>query len=324
MLLLRREDIEAALPMPEAIGLMGQAFGAISGSSAKVAERQVLDCGSGHALLMGAFAPGRGIVGKLVTVMPGNQAAGLPVSSGLAVLVDGRDGSPLGLLDATALTAWRTAAAAGFATRLLSSPDAALGVLVGCGTQARAQLLAMDSVRNLKEIHLLARDFRRAERLARTLRPLLKADLVVAGSQADWSGVLRRADIITAATTSATPVIDGHDVPAGCHVNGIGSFRPEMREFDETLVARADIYVESRETAEVEAGELIAARDRGVTRVEEWREIGELTPGESARGGSTDRISFYKSVGHALFDLFAASEVCRRAAASGLGTEWLQ
>jgi len=320
MRLLRQADIEHALPMPQAIRLMGLAFAAISNRSVQTAERQVFEMAAGHALLMGASGHGRGVIAKLVTVIPSNSSRGLPVSSGLAMLVDDSDGTPRAMLDATALTAWRTAAATGFATDLLARRDVRCGLLVGSGTQARAQLLAMDAARNLDEIRLYARDRKRVLQLIAAVQPEIKARLVTVD---DCATAVRAAGVITTATTSTKPVIDGGQVAPGCHVNGIGSFRPGMCELDSALVAKSRVFVESRATAVAEAGELIAACHAGVSSESQWTEIGEVSSGGVPGRCNDAEITFYKSVGHAVFDLFAAAAVYAAAVELDLGQHWI-
>jgi len=326
MRLLRQADIETALPMSEAIEMMAQAFVAITDHSVHSAERQVLKTAGGHALMMGACCNESqgpaGVVTKLVTVIPGNREKGLPVSSGLALLVDHEDGQPLALLDATALTTWRTAAAAGFATDLLARKDAHRGMMVGSGTQARAQLLAMDSVRKLEEIWVMARNAGAVEDLIKAVQPEVSARLLVVKSPDENDLAVSQANIITTATTSNTPVISGNAVEAGCHVNGIGSFRPGMCELDEAFIAKASVFVESRLTAALEAGELMAACESGVTSSESWREVGEVAGGLATGREHDDQITFYKSVGHSVFDLFAASAAYRKSESLGLGEVW--
>jgi len=319
MRLLRQTDIEQALPMPQAIRLMGLAFAAISNRSVQTAERQVLETAAGHALLMGASGHGRGVIAKLVTVIPPNSSRGLPVSSGLALLVDDGDGTPRAMLDATALTAWRTAAATGFATDLLARRGVRCGLLVGSGTQARAQLLAMDAARNLDEIGLYARERKRVLQLIAAVQPEIKARLIAVD---DCATAVRAAGIITTATTSTTPVIDGGQVGPGCHVNGIGSFRPGMCELDSALVAKSRVFVESRATAVAEAGELIAACREGISKQSQWTEIGEVTGGGATGRCNEEELTFYKSVGHAVFDLFAAAAVYEVSEKLGLGQQW--
>ena len=319
MRLLRRGDIEQALPMPQAIRLMGLAFAAISNRSVQTAERQVLESAAGHALIMGASGPGRGVIAKLMTIIPANSNRGLPVSSGLALLVDEADGTPRALLDATALTAWRTAAAAGFSTDLLARRDARYGLMIGTGTLARAQLLAMDAVRSLDEIRLYARDRKRVLQLIAAAQSEIKARLVAVD---DIAVAVRESGIITTATTSTTPVIDGGLVARGSHVNGIGSFRPGMCELDCELVAKSTVFVESRATAGAEAGELMAACQKGVSSEAQWTEIGEVVSNKVTGRHDDLEITLYKSVGHAVFDLFAAAAIYAAAETLGLGQQW--
>ncbi|MSQ98630.1 MAG: ornithine cyclodeaminase family protein, partial [Xanthomonadales bacterium] len=217
------------------------------------------------------------------------------------------------------LTAWRTAAATGFATDLLARRDVRCGLLVGSGTQARAQLLAMDAARDLDEIRLYARDRNRVLQLIAAVQPEIKARLTAAD---DCATAVRAAAIITTATTSTTPVIDGGQVAPGCHVNGIGSFRPGMCELDSTLVAKSRVFVESRATALAEAGELIAACREGISSQSQWTEIGEVTSGVATGRCNEEELTFYKSVGHAVFDLFAAAAVYEAAVELDLGQHW--
>ena len=310
--------------MSEAIPLMGAAFLAISQSSAQAVERQALKLESGFSLLMSATAKSQGVVAKLVSVFPGNSSRGLPSTTGMALLADDQDGRTLALFDATALTAWRTAAAVGFATHLLSRPDVKTGLLIGCGTQARAQLLAMDAARPLREIRVMARDPQRVREFVERVRGEVRAELhIVGGEEADRTNAVSNADVIAAATTSTVPVIPGSIVQPGCHVSGVGSFRPGMSEFDQDLIRRATIYVESRHTASAEAGELIAGIEAGATEMSSWRQVGDVVDGKTEGRSRHDEITFYKSVGHAVFDLFAASAVYRHAEARDLGTKWV-
>ena len=319
MRLFNQQDIENALPMSDAIALMGEAFVAISDASVQSTERQVLEISSGHALLMAASKAGLGLASKLVTVIPGNAKTGLPVSSGLALLLNEEDGQAQALFDATALTTWRTAAAVGFATELLAKQHARTGLLVGCGTQARAQLLAMQTARPLSEIWVTARDAGRVQQFIDRMRNEVSVKL---NAVEDLSFATQSADLITCVTSSERPVIDGQDVRAGCHVNAVGSFRPGMRELDLNLIGKSSVFVESRETALAEAGELIAARDAGVSETSQWREISEVVVNQvSGRQQDAERTIF-KSVGHAVFDLLAAAAINRQAKIKNLGTQW--
>lgn len=319
MRLIDAGQVVRLLPMAEAIALMRTAFVTISEGSASLAHRQALQLPGGTGLLMGAARDGVGLGMKLAAIVPGNAARGLPGSVALALLHDEETGEPRALIDGTALTALRTAALNGCAMDLLARRDVAVGLLVGAGTQAASQLLAMDTVRDLREIRVLGRDAARAGRFVQAMYDSVKARLVVAK---DPAGALEGVDVVVAATNSESPVVAGARVPAGCHVSGIGSFRPTMCEFDDDLLGRARIFVESRDTALAEAGELIAAERHGVTYRSDWTEVGEVL-GEVRPGRRSDgEITFFKSVGHSVFDLYAARAIVDRAEAASTGTCW--
>ena len=148
---------------------------------------------------------------------------------GTVVLLDPDSGRPRALCDGTFLTALRTGAASGAATDLLARPEARVGAVIGCGAQGRTQVLAIDCVRALDEIRVCDRKMEAAVRLAKELEEHVGARLVPVGEP---SAALADADVICAATTSATPVFDGNLLVPGTHVNGVGSFTLGMRELD--------------------------------------------------------------------------------------------
>jgi ornithine cyclodeaminase/alanine dehydrogenase-like protein (mu-crystallin family) len=177
----------------------------------------------------------------------------------------------------------------------------------------------MDAVRNLDEIRIFARDRKRVLQLIAAVQPEIRARLLAVE---DGTLAVREADIITAATTSTTPVIQGDQIGPGCHVNGIGSFRPGMCELDSALVAKSSVFVESRATAGTEAGELIAACQEGISSESQWIEIGEVVGGSAKGRSSGAQVTFYKSVGHAVFDLYAGAAVYEAAIECDLGHHW--
>jgi len=317
MRLLDAAEVRQALPLDRAVVSMRDAFRAISEQRAAVAERQVLPVPAGSGLLMGAAAVGVGIVGKLVAVMPGNAARGLPGTIGLVMLMDDATGEPLALLDGAALTARRTAAVAACATNLLARPDARRAALAGCGTQAAEQLAGLEAVRPLTEIRVLGRTRDSAGDFVRRHQAGVRARLLVAD---DPASAAAGADIIVTATNSETPVFALADLPAGCHLCGIGSFRAGMCENPPELAASASVFVESRESAAMEGGELLAAVEQGCTRPADWTEIGEVLAGRKPGRRTDAEITFFKSVGHAVFDLYAARAALDSARERGLGT----
>lgn len=321
MRILSAQDLEALVPMRAAIGAVREAFAALSTGRATAPMRIGLPIPQhAAALFMPALLDDAGIVSvKAATVHPENPRRGLPRVQALVVALDASTGTPRGLLEGTFLTALRTGAASGVATDLLARQSAAKGLVIGAGPQARTQALAIDAVRDLREIRIRGRSPGSAERLVAELRGKTRAPVAVSDSPRDLLG----ADVICAATNSTTPVFDGRDVRAGCHVNGIGSYRRGMEEVDAAFLERVDkIVVDRREAAWAEAGELIAARERGQIGEEDiYAEIGEICAGLRPGRTNDEEITFFKSVGNAVQDAAVAAVALREAERRGVGKE---
>ena len=319
LLALSAEDLRRALPMRDTVEAMKKAFADLSTGRAVVPQRAVLGLDGGGAFLVKpAVQPGTGLGAKLLTLVPSNPERGLPLIQALVLVLDPETGSPIGLCEGAFLTAWRTGAASGAATDLLARPDARRAAIFGAGVQARTQALAVAAVRDLQEMYVFARTPSSREACAAELDDQLDARVVAAGSAAE---ALEGADVVCAATTSSTPVFDGAAIAEGCHVNGVGSYTPEMRELDVELVRRARVFVDSRDAARLEAGELIEAERRGATRSDDWSELGEVVEGSRAGRGDEREITLFKSVGVAVQDVGAAALAFARAKRLGLGSE---
>ncbi len=312
--------LRKALPMADTIAAMKRAFEAFSSGAATVPQRIVLDvpASDGIALIKPAFLPGEGLGAKLVSVFPNNTKLNKPVISGIVVLLDPATGEPIGLCDGTFLTAWRTGAASGAATDLLANHDARIGSIIGCGVQGRTQAIAIDSVRDLQVIRCFDMDAAKMEELREELQPQLGARIEAVSSPEE---AVHEADIICTATTSKAPVIDFRWLKFGAHINGVGSFTPSMREIDPATIEHARIFVDSRDAALAEAGELIHAVSNGLTHAEEWTEIGDVVGARQPGRSTDDEITFFKSVGLAAQDIAAAALAFERAEKLGLHTE---
>lgn len=319
MRLLDAKTIHELMPMRAAIDVLRPAFEMISQRQGVVTERQVMPLDGGTGLVMGAAGEGVGIACKLVAVMPGNTELNLPGTVGLVALLDDQTGMPLTVLDGTVLTALRTAALNGCAIEALSRESASTGLLVGCGAQATAQALAMTAVREFREFRVLGRDPERTSRFARSLEHTLAMRIKL---ETDPDEAVRGVDVITAVTNSDSPVVSGARIPRGCHVSGMGSFRPDMQELDLDLVAGSAVFVESREVAQLEAGDLIIAQQSDVTRPEQWTELGEVFSGDRPGRGDEAQITFFKSVGHPIFDLVMARALYDAAEHKNAGLKW--
>jgi ornithine cyclodeaminase/alanine dehydrogenase-like protein (mu-crystallin family) len=337
--LLSADDLRAALPMPAAIEAMKSAFAALSTGRADVPLRLALSVpqAGGTSLFMPAYVPPNGALGaagaspshasadalhdgalgaKIVSIFPRNAERGRPMIHGLVVVLDAETGEPVALCDGTFLTAWRTGAASGAATDLLARPDAATAALFGCGAQARTQALAVDAVRRLERLRVYAPTPAHVQQFIAEMQPQINARLVAAASPAE---AVSDADVVCAATTSATPVFDGALLKPGAHVNGVGSYTTRMQEVDAATVGRARLFVDSREAALAEAGDLVIPMRAGQTRAEDWVELGEVAAGLRPGRQSPDEITFFKSVGVAVQDVVAAGRALAEAKARGLG-----
>lgn len=268
------------------------------------------DAPDGTLLLMPAWSA-RATGVKLVTVMPGNGARGLPAVHAQYMLFDRATGAPLAVIDGEALTARRTAAASALASSFLSRPDSARLLMVGAGALAPHVIEAHCAVRPIREVAIWNRTPARAAALAgRLARP----GLAVAHA-ADLDAAVAAADIVSCATLSTAPLVRGALLRPGTHLDLIGGFRPDMREADDEAVARAALWVDTRAGALAEAGDLLQPIAAGAIRPDSvLGELADLCRGAAAGRRSPDEITLFKSVGTALEDLAAALVVFERMA----------
>jgi ornithine cyclodeaminase/alanine dehydrogenase-like protein (mu-crystallin family) len=317
LIVLSAEDLHTALPMPRAIEAMKDAYASLATGGAVSPQRMAIPSTGGSTLLMGAHVPGEGLGAKIVSVFPRNRERHLPVVTGLVVLLDPSTGAPVALVDGTALTAWRTGAASGAATDLLARPDARVGAVFGCGAQAWTQVLGIDAARGLELIRVYSRTPRRTDEFVADIQPWVRARVVAAASAHD---AVREADVVCTATTSSTPVFDGHDLRRGTHINAIGSFTPQMQEIDSNTIGSARVFVDWPPAALDEAGDLLKAMAMERTRAETWTTLGEVVAGVKPGRQSVDEITYFKSVGLAVQDVTAAARALASAQDLGLGT----
>ncbi len=261
-------------------------------------------------LLMPAWQAGRHIGVKLVTVFPGNSAKSLPSVMGAYLLLDGKTGEPQALLDGPTLTVRRTAAASALAATYLARPDCERLLMVGTGALAPHLIEAHASVRPIRNVLVWGRNPEKAARLAQRLdRRTLKV-----AATTDLEGAVRGAHIISCATLSKEPLIRGAWLPLGVHLDLVGAFTPEMRETDDEACRRARIFVDTREGATKEGGDIVQPLKAGIFTLEDIAgDLFELTRGARAGRRYHDQITLFKSVGTALEDLAAAQLAFERA-----------
>ncbi len=326
MLILSSDDLRRAAPMDRAMEAVASAFAELAAGEASVPLRQHVPLGADGALalIMPAHLARTGAFGvKALTLYPENPArSGLPAIAALVLLFETATGQPLALVSGASLTALRTGAASGVATRLMARPDACTLALFGAGAQAFAQAWAVCVARPIQRIWLVNRTRERAERLAAELRAFgspIPADVRLASSPAE---ALAEADIVCTATASPAPLFADADLRPGVHINAIGAYRPTMREIPGATVSRARVVVDVREAAWAEAGDLILARDEGFIAGDHIAaELGEVVMGRMPGRDATDQLTLFKSVGNAAQDVAVAHLGYTRARALGLGTE---
>ncbi|MBC8353638.1 MAG: hypothetical protein H8E66_16690 [Planctomycetes bacterium] len=324
MLILNAEDVRRALPMRDAIEAMKQAFAALSANRTIVPARihMDLDRNEGVSLFMPAYVDDddpeqQALTIKAVSLFDHNQSHGLARIQAAVLVLDPTTGCPIAMFEGATLTGIRTAAASGAATDLLAREDSRKLAVFGAGVQARTHVEAVCAVRDIEEIAVYGPTLPKVERLIEEMRCRVNGRLYAAASQEDAA---RDADIICATTTSSTPIFEDVDVQPGTHINAVGSYKPVNREIPAETVIRSLVVVDSREAAWEEAGDLIQPLEAGqITRNHIHAELGEIVLGEKTGRSSSEQITFFKSVGIAVQDAFAAKAALANAKASGIG-----
>jgi len=268
----------------------------------------------GHGDSTAAFAL------KAVCVMPGNPARGLDAHQGLVTLFDGETGQPTAILDASAVTAVRTAAVTAVATGALARPDAATLAVLGAGTQARAHLRALAGVRAFERVWVYAPTAAHAEEIAEEGVAAGLAGVTVAASA---QAALRDADVVVTATSAREPVLRREWLKPGAHLNAVGASTPRSREIDTATVAASALFCDSRESLRNEAGEFRLAIAEGLITGDEHvrAELGEVLAGTAAGRHDPGELTMFRSLGLAVEDLAAAQYAVATAAQQGIGTE---
>jgi len=320
MLIVNAEQTRRLLPMAQCIDVMDRAMRAASAGSVAAPERIIAPLADGvsYFILMPGSTAGSAVYGaKIVSLHPANPSAGRPAVQGFVTLFDARTGEPAALIDGAEITRIRTAAASALAARTLARPGARSHGILGAGVQAASHLEAMACVWPIERVVVWARDFDKASRFAAEQSEHHGCD-VRAQKSAEKAAAC---DIISVVTNSPEPVLRGAWLRPGAHVSLVGSHEAEHREADTDAVTRAAVYVDSRQGALREAGDLLIPIAEGHFSPDRiLGEIGEVLAG-TARGRQDERqITLYKSLGIIAQDLFAAEHVLRQAQAAGAGT----
>ena len=310
------------LPMNAAIEIMAQALTLLAKGQVVMPSRAVmwLPDKSGVLGTMPSYSAASKVIGlKAITVFPENRKAGYDSHQGAVMLFEALHGRLLAVIDAGEITAIRTAAVSGLATRLLAKADAGNLVILGSGVQARKHLEAMLLVRKIRRVAVWNPSPGSARRLAESeSTPCPLPIEVQESSRADVSG----ADIICTVTSSVEPVLFGESIAKGAHINAVGACQPNTRELDTAAVVKSRLFVDSRESALGESGDfLFPKKEAAIGDDHIVGEIGQLALGEIQGRKSDDEITLFESLGLAVEDLIAAEYIYRQAVEKGIGTE---
>ncbi len=317
MLVLNHEEVERLLDMPGCMTAMEEALVALARGDFHLPLRPVVRP-PGESSFLGLMPTHRGgalplYALKTVAVFPDNSAKGLDPHQGSVTLYDGATGEVVAMMNATPITAIRTAAVSGVATRALARSDARELAIVGAGHQAHAHIAAMLEARPFELTRIASRTYESAQRLADEWST---ATAVETAEEA-----VRGADVICTVTSSAEPVVLGEWLEPGAHVNAVGACFPHRRELDGAAVARASLFVDRRESAENEAGDyLLALREGAITEGHIKAELGEVLAGSAPGRTADDEVTIFESLGLAVEDLAAAEYLEHRARETGTGT----
>jgi len=310
LLLLSQEDVERLLDPAAMLDVLAQGFAELTRGDVIAPGRNGVQTPDGVFLSMPGWLPGAPIGVKLVAAFHGNPARGLPGHQALICLFDPETGTPLSVMDGTHVTALRTAGGAALSARLLARPDAEVLAIVGGGVQAVSHLHLLPIVRDITEIRVWARSPESATRVAaidERARPVATAEEAV-----------RDAGIVCLCTTAQAPPVLADWIAPGTHVTSVG-YHPPGGELDPALIARGRLFVETREAFQpppVGSGELQGLDPALGT------ELGEVILGQRPGRESSDEITVYKSMGHAMEDVVTAALVYQAALAEGVGTQF--
>jgi ornithine cyclodeaminase/alanine dehydrogenase-like protein (mu-crystallin family) len=317
---LRAADVRALLPMSECVDLMQRTMIAVSEGRAVVPLRSLLVMPGDRGLMgnmPGYLAEPECFGIKLVSLMPRNKPPLFSSHLGVVLLFESEHGQPVALVDAAEVTAIRTAAASGMATRLLAVPNAGDLALLGAGEQARSHLQAMLAVRALRRVRIWARDEAKAAAFAEAegakhgvlIEPVATVREAVTG-----------ADIICTISKAREPILMGDWLAAGVHLNVVGSSIASAAEIDTAAVVRSRFFVDYRGSTIHEGGEYLRAlRAAAITPEHILGEIGEVANGTKLGRRAPTDVTLYKSLGIAPQDLASAHYVLEKARARGVG-----
>jgi len=316
VLVISHEDVARLLPMDACIEVMAEAMRTIGRGGAVLPLRSVvwMPDRTGMIGLMPGFLGAPASLGlKVVSIFPGNHGTGYDSHQGVVMLFDIQHGFPLAIMDASSITAIRTAAASGVATRALARDDAGDLAILGAGVQATTHLAAMRAVRPIRRVRVWSRNRAHAQRFA-------DASPVAVEVMETARAAVEGADLVCTTTSAREPVLEGAWLRPGAHINAVGACFAVARELDTAAVVRSRLIVDRRESTLNESGDFLIPRAEGAIGDDHIAgELGDVLLGQLVGRRSPDEVTLYKSLGIAIQDLAAAHHIYAQALATGSG-----
>jgi alanine dehydrogenase len=319
VLIVNQQQVHELLPMGECIGVMEQALRALASGDAILPLRPIMRLPDGGllGLMPGYLGDIRAAGVKVISVSPNNEGTEYDSHQGAVLLFDTEHGCLRAIVDATSITAIRTAAVSALATKLLARPDAGDLAILGSGTQARSHLEAMLLVREIRRVRVWSRTPAHARAFAEQASRQHGIEVEAAAGVQE---AVRGADLICTVTSAREPVLFGEWISPGTHVNAVGTSLPTARELDTAAVVKARLFVDRLESALNEAGEFLFPKREGAIGDEHIvGEIGDILLGKVSGRRSPDEITLFKSLGLAIEDLAAAYYIYNKGMREGEG-----
>jgi ornithine cyclodeaminase len=325
ILILQQQEVAELLPVKECIGVMREALLALANGEAYQPLRTITRPPNANGVmgLMPSYVSGeRAAFGlKAICVFPGNPAKGLDSHQGGVLLFSAETGELLAMMNASAITAIRTAAVSGVATDVLAQSDVGNLALIGSGVEARTHLVAMSEVRPLRRCRIASRHFANAQKLCEEMQQEFSFPLETVETVEE---ALKGAELIVTTTTAREPILRREWIAPGAHLNLVGSSTPKTREADSETMAAVSLFVDRRESTLNESGDYLLALRDGVIGPDHIRaELGEVLKGDHPGRTSAEEITCFKSLGIGVEDLFAAEYLYRTAQEKNVGT-WVE
>lgn len=321
MRIIKAGEIKQCYSMKQAIDAMQRAFSSLSSGECYVPMRVVTRLPASELLML--FKPAfvekdKKLTVKFITQRERSSIPGIPAIQGIVMVIDSVSGEIISIMDGGYITALRTGAASGLATRFLARKNAHTLALFGCGEQGKTQVEAIMCERDIKKVLVFDKNRNRASRFIEELQEKINLEMVFC----EETSVLKEADIICTATNATAPLFKREDVKKGAHINAIGSFQPHMQELDPRLIRDARVFLDQTEPCLKESGDLIKPILEGIISESHIAgEIGDFLLNRITGRESEDQITLFKSVGVAIQDYAVATDIYNCSLEQGFGLE---